>query len=209
MAIGRGIVAFALLGMAASRTATAQTYDELRGWCFQGAKSQEQVLQGCDAVIRSGRESVDDLAVAQVRRGIALRRLGHPDRALQAYGEAIRLKPSYSQAFNSRCYLYAITNRLQEALKDCNEALRLDPNSQYAYDSRAFAYLKLGMLDAAIADYNVALRLEPGRPYSLFGRGIARQRKGDKAGGGADMAAAKAKTPGIAEEFAQYGVRPN
>jgi len=87
--------------------------------------------------------------------------------------------------------------------------LRLDPNSQYAYDSRAFAYLKLGMLDAAIADYNVALRLEPGRPYSLFGRGIARQRKGDKAGGEADMAAAKAKTPGIAEEFAQYGVRPN
>jgi hypothetical protein len=43
----------------------------------------------------------------------------------------------------------------------------------------------------------------------LFGRGVARQRKRDKAGGEADMAAAKAKTPGIAEEFAQYGVRPN
>jgi hypothetical protein len=78
MAIGRGILAFALLGMAESWTATAQTYDELRGWCFQGAKSQEQVLQGCDAVTRSGRESVDDLAVAEVRRGIALRRLAIP-----------------------------------------------------------------------------------------------------------------------------------
>ena len=63
------------------------------------------------------------------------------------------------------------------------------------------------MLDASIADYNAALNIEPGRPYSMFGRGAVRKRQGDVAGCDADMAAAKAKSPAIDEEFARYGVR--
>ena len=63
------------------------------------------------------------------------------------------------------------------------------------------------MLDASIADYDAALSIEPGRPYSMFGHGAARKRKGDVSGGDADMAAVKAKSPAIDEEFARYGVR--
>jgi hypothetical protein len=42
----------------------------------------------------------------------------------------------------------------------------------------------------------------------LFGRGVAAIRKGDRAGGQADIAAAMAIDPGIADLFALYGVRP-
>ena len=63
------------------------------------------------------------------------------------------------------------------------------------------------MFDASIADYDAALGVEPGRPYSLAGRGFARRSKGDAAGGEADLAAARAKVPGIVEEFARYGVK--
>lgn len=189
--------------------AQAQDYPQLRKWCLDSAPSNELAIQGCTAVIAQSREPKDEIATAYLYRGIASRRLGNPDQALKDYGEAIKLRPAFSQAFNSRCYLYAITDRLQEALKDCNEALRLDPNNQYAYDSRAFTYLKLGMLDASIADYDAALGLQPGRPYSLFGRGVARQRKGDTAGGQSDMTAARDQVPGIAEEFARYGVKAN
>jgi hypothetical protein len=35
---------------------------------------------------------------------------------------------------------------------------------------------------------------------------VARRKRGDISGGNADMARAKAKVPGIAEEFAKYGV---
>jgi tetratricopeptide (TPR) repeat protein len=198
-----------LVALALAPEARAKSYEQSRQLCFEGDRDRQRIVQACDTVIRANREPTESLALAHLSRGMSLRRLGQPDRALHDYGTAIRLKPDYSNAYNSRCYLHAILNRLQEAIKDCNEAVRLDPNNQYAYDSRAFSYLKLGMFDASIADYNVALRLEPDRPYSLFGRGVARYRKGDRNGGNADMAAAKAKIATIAEEFAQYGVKPD
>src|SRR5437868_6675683 len=145
--------------------AWSQGYDQQYKTCFEGS-APEQRVQACSAVIAGNREPASKMAEVYVARGIAQRRLGQPDLALRDYSQAIRLNPGYSQAFNSRCYLFAITDRLQDALKDCNEALRLEPRNQYAYDSRGFAYLKLGMLEAAIADYNAALGIEPNRPYS-------------------------------------------
>jgi len=222
-----------LVAAPASAPTTAQTYDQLRKWCY-GEATAEQTIQGCDAVIKTNRETPENLSAAffnrglsyhgkgqydraipdygqalalrpnypeaLYERGLAYRRSGQNDRAMQDYDQALRLKPDFVDALNSRCYLKAIVGQLQEAL-------RLDPKNKYAFDSRGFAYLKLGMLDAAIADYSTALQIEPSRPYSLFGRGVARRKKGDAAGGNADMAAAKAKAPGIAEEFAKYGVR--
>ena len=219
--------------------AMAQTYDQLRKWCY-GQATPEQTIQGCDAVIKANRETPEDLGAAffnrgltyhgkgqydraiqdygqalklrpnypdaLYQRGLAYRRSGQNDRAMQDYDQALRLKPDLVDALNSRCYLKAIIGQLQPALLDCNEALRLNPKNQFAFDSRAFAYLKLGMLDAAISDYSMALQIEPGRPYSLYGRGVARRKRGD-GGGNSDIAAAKAKIPGIADEFAKYGVR--
>jgi tetratricopeptide (TPR) repeat protein len=69
-------------------------------------------------------------------------------------------------------------------------------------------YLRLGRIDRAIADYDAALGLEPRDPYALYGRGIARRRRGDAARAGADIAAARAILPDVAEAFAQHGVRP-
>ena len=43
-------------------------------------------------------------------------------------------------------------------------------------------------------------------PESLYGRGIARVKSGEVEAGNADIAAAKAVSPGIAEEFAGNGV---
>jgi len=194
-----------LLAIVAS-SVSAQSYEQQYKRCLEGNSSQERIA-ACGAVISANGEPADRMAEVYLTRGIDQRRLGQNDAALRDYGQAIRLNPASSDAFNSRCYLFGITGRLQEAIKDCNEALRLDARNQYAYDSRAFAYLKLGMLDAAIADYNAALAIEPDRPYSIAGRGFANRRKGDVAGGDADIANARAKVPGIAEEFARYGVK--
>src|SRR5882762_2996649 len=98
--------------------------------------------------------------------------------------------------------------RLEEALADCNEALRLAPDDPGSLDSRGFTYLKLGRFEQAIVDYNAALARSPREPGSLYGRGLARLRaQRDPDGGRADLAAAKALDPGIAEEFARYGLR--
>ena len=199
----RGFVASALLALVAA-PASSQTYEQQLSRCTKGDTPEQRIL-GCSAVIAANREPPDTMATVYYTRGLMQRRVGHNDAALNDYNISLKLAPT-PEVYNSRCYLFAITNRLQDALKDCNEALRLNPSNQYAYDSRGFAYLKLGMFDASIADYSAALQLEPNRPYSLAGRGFARRHKGD-AGGDADLAAARAQVPGIVEEFARYGVK--
>ena len=110
--------------------------------------------------------------------------------------------------WNRRCWDRAVLGELEAAaLADCNEAVRLDPNVAAIVDSRAFTYLKMRQWDSAIADYDSALRHDPKMATSLYGRGLARVNKGDRSGRNADIAAAKAIKPAIAEEFAHYGVQ--
>jgi tetratricopeptide (TPR) repeat protein len=74
-------------------------------------------------------------------------------------------------------------------------------------DSRGLIYLKMGQFDSAIADYSSALRLEPKMASALYGRGLARLKKGDSAGGNADVTAAKNLEKAIVDDFAKYGLR--
>jgi len=66
--------------------------------------------------------------------------------------------------------------------------------------------LKLGAFDRAIADYGAAVAKNPKDADSLYGRGMAKLKSGDRAGGEADIAAAKAIKPDIAEVYRGYGV---
>jgi Flp pilus assembly protein TadD len=67
----------------------------------------------------------------------------------------------------------------------------LEPNNPSFLDSLAITYLKMGNFDQAITGYSAALLLDPGHPTSLYGRGITKQKKGDNAGGNADIEIAK------------------
>jgi acyl-CoA reductase-like NAD-dependent aldehyde dehydrogenase len=61
--------------------------------------------------------------------------------------------------------------------------------------------------DDAIADYDAALKLNSQLEEALYGRGLAKLKKGDRDGGNADIAAAKAIRADIADDFARYGVK--
>ena len=127
---------------------------------------------------------------------------------MQDLDQAIKLDPTYAEAFNDRCWSRTIVGReLDQALKDCNESLRLRPNNGDTLDPRGFTYFKLDQYDNAIADYDVVLKLNPKVATSLYGRGLAKQRKGDAAGGEEDIVAAKAIDPKIADKLAGYGVK--
>jgi len=64
----------------------------------------------------------------------------------------------------------------------------------------------MGRFSEAIADYNFALTKNPNLASSLFGRGIAELRSGNSVVGEADLAAAEASTPGLAERFKKFGL---
>jgi tetratricopeptide (TPR) repeat protein len=126
-------------------------------------------------------------------------------RAIADCSKAIELDPKYPYAYGVRCWTPAIIGQLQQALVDCSQSVTLKPNDQ-ALSGRGFTYLKLGEYDKAIADYDVALKINPNDVHSLYGRGIAELKKGES-NGNADIAAAEAIAPGIAEDFARYGLK--
>jgi hypothetical protein len=68
-------------------------------------------------------------------------------------------------------------------------------------------YLKTKNAAAAIADYDAALQAHPKNASSLYGRGVAKGLNGDKAGGDADITAAKRIDPEIVKKYEGYGLR--
>jgi tetratricopeptide (TPR) repeat protein len=116
--------------------------------------------------------------------------------AIPDYTEAILLDPANANNFNSRCWCRALDGKdLNAALGDCNESVRLRPNDGNTLNSRGLVQFTVGAFDAAIADYNTAVAQNAKDADSLYARGVAKLKKGDTAGGNADIAAAKAIKP--------------
>lgn len=112
------------------------------------------------------------------------------------------------QALNLRCRTRALWGQqLEQALADCDAALKRSPNAAAFLDSRALVHLRRGDFDKAIADYDHALNLHPSA-WSHYGRGVAEFRKGMSEQGKADIAAAVALSPNVADEAQKHGISP-
>jgi tetratricopeptide (TPR) repeat protein len=61
-----------------------------------------KVIAGCTALIQEGRESTANLVGAYSHRGSAYMRKAEYDRAIQDYGDAIRLNPNDASAYTDR-----------------------------------------------------------------------------------------------------------
>lgn len=163
----------------------------------------EQRIAACSKIIKSGRGTPHERAVAYNYRGGAFYYAGKVERAAEDYEQAIKLDPFYAHAYNNRCWSGAVLGRTEQAAADCSKVLKLY-NVANTFENRGFIYLKRGEYDHAIADYEAGLRLDPpNKADFLYGRGLAKTKKGD-ASGAADITAAKAIKPEIAEDFAKY-----
>jgi len=175
-----------------------------RGNAYADKGDPDRAIPDYDEAIRLDPKD----AAAFRNRGMTYRDKGDLDRAIVDYDEAIRLDPKYADAFNSRCWARALAGRdLAAALADCNESLRLDPGAAAFFNTRGLVQLKLGAFDRAIADYGAAIAKRPKDANSLYGRGVAKLKSGDRAGGEADLAAAKTIEADIAQVYAGYGVK--
>jgi len=68
--------------------------------------------------------------------------------------------------------------------------------------------LRLGDYNKSIADFDGSLSMHPKDPWALYLRGIDKIRLGKTSEGQADMAAATALSPPIADEFKRHGMTP-
>lgn len=148
-----------------------------------------------------------EVASAYDRAGLLPAAIAQLDLWIASHAEDARL----FIALNDRCKARGVLGQdLPAALKDCNAAYRRsDAHSGAAVlDNRALVRLRLGDFDKAISDYTAALKAQPNNAWTLYGRGLAKLKKSDRSEGEADIAAAVAIGPGVAEMYRKMGLAP-
>ena len=88
-----------------------------------GHPDPEISISVCSAVIQSGRARGRDLAVAHTERGVAYVALLDYDRALQDFGEAIRVDATFAKAFANRGAVYGAKQDFDKAIDDFTRVL--------------------------------------------------------------------------------------
>ena len=124
----------------------------------------EKAIEKWRTIIHIAEESDNDLAArAYFSIGYLLIRQEKFEEAIDAYDEAIRLKPDYAAAYNNRGnakrQLDNAKNQLdrhEDAIDDYDEAIRLKPDYADAYFNRGNAKSKLGRIDEARQDFEKA-----------------------------------------------------
>jgi tetratricopeptide (TPR) repeat protein len=146
-------------------------------------------------------------ARAFYNRGYARFALRQYDKAIADYDVAIRLEPGLGVAYVNRALARTLEGwDLVKALADSDEALKLQPLNLDIRETRGFIYLKLGDPALALHEYDLALDADPQRALALYGRGVAKIGVGNVAAGKLDQASAETLNPGVAREFAAYGL---
>jgi len=97
---------------------------------------------------------------------------------LRLYSEAIRLDPTFAQAYYSRGLAREKTDP-EAALADYDEAVRINPDDENALAMRGALRDKLRDFNGAIEDLDEAIRLRPGFGWAIMQRAIARDHNDD------------------------------
>ena len=105
-----------------------------------------------------------------------------PDEQIRCYGEAIRLKPDYADAFFNRADAREAKGDLEGAIQDYDQAIRHKPDDADAFYNRGITRQNKGDLEGALQDYGEAIRLKPDYAEAFFNRADTREAKGDLEG---------------------------
>jgi tetratricopeptide (TPR) repeat protein len=165
----RALFGFLVLGgLLLAFTAAGQTQQQIN-WCYANDATDDQTIEGCTAMIQSGRYSGADLADAYNNLASGYHGKGQIDLAIQNDLIAIQLNPRNAQAFNNLGVDYREKGNYDQAMADYTQAIALKPDYANAYAGRGDVYSRQGQRDAAIADFRTALRYNPSQATALAG----------------------------------------
>jgi tetratricopeptide (TPR) repeat protein len=160
-----------VVGTAVIGGALAQIRDDDWGRCT--THDGDASIAACTALIQSGKEAKESLADAFVSRGIAYDFNGEYDRAIQDFGEAIKLNPDDAENFYLRASAYRHKGENGPAIQDYDQAIKLNPYDDIAFISRGIAYMNKGEYDRGIQDFNQAIKLNADDADAFYNRGLA------------------------------------
>jgi tetratricopeptide (TPR) repeat protein len=138
-----------------------------------------EVYEKAIAEAESDSQAHRKYAEAYDARGDAHAEMGNFERAIQDYGEALKLKPEDASPLLERGLAYEQTGDHNRALRDFDEALKLNPKNDIAFYYRSIVHAKKGNNDRAIQDLDEAIQLDPSSYEKFLARGNSYYAKGD------------------------------
>jgi tetratricopeptide (TPR) repeat protein len=193
-------------GFALADPAGAQSARQLK-WCNgDDHPTPDLSIDGCTALIRSGKYSGRDLAIAYTNRGSSYDDKRDEDRAIADHDSAIRIDPKLDLAFNNRANAYGRKGETDRAIADYDEAIRLNPKFSLAYNNRGNKYRDKRDYVRAISDYDEAIRINPGFADAYNNRGITYDSMGNRDRALADYSSAIRCDPKFALAYNNRGL---
>jgi tetratricopeptide (TPR) repeat protein len=158
--------------------------------------------------IKNGKASYAYQPVLLAYRALVYEKMGQKSLADDEI-KAARAAAGTRQALNNLAWFLATKNiALPAALSAVNASLEKEAKSPAYLDTKGLILLQMGRYRESVAAYDAALKIRPDMAISQFGRGVARRRAGDRAGGDADLKAARREFPRVDLEYAGFGVTP-
>jgi len=132
----------------------------------------KQFRESADAYRQAIKLDPYNAADAYYALGLTYRDWAHPDEEIQAYKQAIRLKPDFVSAYERLGARYLRSKKYTEAVEIFKQLSLLKPGNASAPNNLGEAYLELGKLNEALEAFRQAIRLKPdsGRAYFNLGK---------------------------------------
>lgn len=106
--------------------------------------------------------------------GLVYRDWGKPDEEIQAYKQAIRLKPDYTSAYERLGACYMRAKKYAEAVEAFRQLTVLKPGDASAANNLGEAYVQLNKMNEAVESFRQSIRLKPdfGKAYYNLGKSL-------------------------------------
>ena len=143
----------------------------------------KQYKEAAEAYRQSIKLDPYNAADAYYALGLVYRDWSKPDDEIQAYKQAIRLRPDYTVAYERLGSRYLRSKKFNEAVEIFRQLAALKPGDANAPNNMGEAYLELNRLNDAVESFRQSIRLKPdfGKAYYNLGRTLLAQGNRDGA----------------------------
>jgi tetratricopeptide (TPR) repeat protein len=113
-------------------------------------------------------------ADAHYALGLVYRDWGRPEEEIQAYKQAIKLRPDYVSAYERLGSRYLRSKKYPEAIETFKQLVALKPGDANPANSMGEAYLEMNLLSDAVSAFRNAIQLKPdfGKAYYNLGKSL-------------------------------------
>src|SRR5687767_4918165 len=143
----------------------------------------KQYRESAEAYRASIRLDPYNAADAYYALGLVYRDWGKADEEIQAYKQAIKLKPDYVSAYERLGSRYLRSKKYPEAIETYKQITSLKPGDANAPNNMGEAYYEIGLTSDAVEAFKQAIRLKPdfGKAYYNLGRAYMAMKNRDAA----------------------------